>query len=230
MNYCNPSWNNGGNLSATDIVGVRQYYGSPTFAGNRKGAVVWPNNKVYFLNGTQYTRYDIVNDRADSGFPADIQTNWHLPAGWNDGIDSGVDWGNGKVYLFRDTQYVRYDVATNSVDPGYPLPIDGNWGPWPASFTSIDAAVKWPNGKIYFFHGPEYVRYDIATNRIDPGFPAPIAGNWPGVFTDGIDYGFMYPNGIAYFFQDGQYQRFNPGTNVVEWTLPIVGEWPGVPF
>lgn len=32
MNYCNPRWNNGGRLSATDIVGARQFYGSP---GNR---------------------------------------------------------------------------------------------------------------------------------------------------------------------------------------------------
>lgn len=29
MNYCNPSWNNGGALSATDIAGVRQFYGAP---------------------------------------------------------------------------------------------------------------------------------------------------------------------------------------------------------
>jgi len=33
MNYCAPNWNNNGNLSSTDIVGVRQFYGSPTCAG-----------------------------------------------------------------------------------------------------------------------------------------------------------------------------------------------------
>jgi len=73
MNYCSPNWNNDGNLSTTDIQGVRQYYGSSTFAGNRKGAVVWPNNKIYFFNGTQYTRYDVANDRADSGYPCDCR-------------------------------------------------------------------------------------------------------------------------------------------------------------
>jgi hypothetical protein len=232
MNYCNPTWANGGTLSATDIVGVRQYYGSPTFASNRKAAVVWPNNKVYFFNGSQYTRFDMITERTDSGYPADIAANWHnWPASWSDGIDAGLDWGNGKAYLFRDTQYVRYDIATDAVEAGYPLPIAGNWGNnWPAHFTTIDAAVRWPNGKIFFFHGSEYVRYDIATNQVDPGYPAPIGPNWPGLFTDGIDYGFMYPNGRAYFFQDTQYQRFDPGTNMVDLTLPIVGEWPGVPF
>jgi hypothetical protein len=29
MNYCNPNWNNGGQLSATDIQGVQQFYGPP---------------------------------------------------------------------------------------------------------------------------------------------------------------------------------------------------------
>jgi Hemopexin len=174
----------------------------------------------------------MTTDRADSGYPAPIVAYWNnWPAGWADGIDAGLDWGNGKVYLFRDSQYVRYDIATDRVDPGYPQPIAGNWGwNWPASFTSVDAAVKWPNGKIYFFRGSQYLRYDIATNSIDPGYPAPVAGNWPGLFTGGVDYGFMHPNGLAYFFLGTQYQRFNPATNVVDWTLPIVGQWPGVPF
>jgi hypothetical protein len=30
MNYCNPAWNGDGNLSATDIVMVRRFYGDPT--------------------------------------------------------------------------------------------------------------------------------------------------------------------------------------------------------
>jgi hypothetical protein len=197
----------------------------------RKGVVVWPDGKIYFFHGAQYTRYDIANDRVDNGYPANIAPNWpNWPASWTDGIDAGLDWGNGKVYLFRDSQYVRYDIAANRVDPGYPLPIAGNWGNWPASFTSVDAVVKLSNGKIYFFHGSQYVRYDIATDRVDPGYPVPIAGNWPGVFTDGIDYGLLHPNGMIYFFQDTQYRRFNLGINAVDRTLPIAGNWPGAPL
>ncbi|WP_394824838.1 M57 family metalloprotease [Pendulispora albinea] len=29
MNYCNPTWNNGGELSDTDIEGLQQFYGAP---------------------------------------------------------------------------------------------------------------------------------------------------------------------------------------------------------
>jgi hypothetical protein len=29
MNYCNPNWNNGGVLSATDVQGIQQFYGTP---------------------------------------------------------------------------------------------------------------------------------------------------------------------------------------------------------
>ena len=36
----------------------------------------------------------------------------------------------------------------------------------------MDAAVTWNNRKAYFFRGSEYIRYDIATDRADPGYPA----------------------------------------------------------
>jgi len=231
MDYCAPNWNNNGNLSATDIVGVRQYYGSPTFVTNRKAAVIWPNNKLYMFNGDQYTRYDIANDRADSGYPAAISPNWHnWPAAWTDGVDAGLDWGNGKAYFFHDSQYVRYDIATDRVDAGYPATIAGNWGNWPAAWTGVDAAVKWNNGKVYFFRGSQYLRYDIATDRVDAGYPAATSGNWPGLFTSAIDYAFVHPNGWAYFFHGTQYQRYSVGLDKVDQTLPIVGWWAGIPF
>jgi hypothetical protein len=82
---------------------------------------------------------------------------------------------------------MRYDLATDKVDPGYPRAIQGSWN-FPAPFTSgIDAAAVWNNGKAYFFKGKQYIRYDVATEVTDAGYPKPIAGNWPGVFTDGVD-------------------------------------------
>jgi hypothetical protein len=38
------------------------------------------------------------------------------------------------------------------------------------------------NGKAYFFKGNEYVRFDITTDKADPGYPKPIDSN------HGMDY------------------------------------------
>ena len=37
--------------------------------------------------------------------------------------------------------------------------------------TSIDGAVMWPDGKVYFFSGPKYYRYDIAAEKVDDNYP-----------------------------------------------------------
>jgi hypothetical protein len=83
---------------------------------------------------------------------------------------------------------MRYDIAADKVDPGYPAAIAGNWPGFPANFAAgINAAVLWNNGKAYFFKDTEYIRYDIATDKMDEGYPKPIAGNWPGLWADNID-------------------------------------------
>src|SRR5829696_6551385 len=41
--------------------------------------------------------------------------------------------------------------------------------------------------KAYFFAGDSYLRYDVATMRVDAGYPRPIAGNWNGVFERDVD-------------------------------------------
>ena len=51
----------------------------------------------------------------------------------------------------------------------------------PAGGFSTRAAVVWPNGKAYFFRGNEYIRYDMAKDSADPGYPLPIVGMWPGL-------------------------------------------------
>jgi hypothetical protein len=234
MNYCNPDWNNDGALSSGDVAAARQYYGSPTFTGNAKDAVNWGNGKIYFFNGGQYTRYDIAADKTDSGYPLSISGHWgNWPASFTS-VDAALRWGSGKAYFFHGSQYVRYDIATDRVDPGYPLSISGHWGSnWPASFTSIDAAVTWTNGKVYFFHGSQYVRYDIAADNVDPGYPLPISGYWPGVWSSGIEYAFTAgPANDIYFAKGTQYTRFDMATNHTDVGYPfnIVGFWPGVAF
>lgn len=61
-----------------------------------------------------------------------------------------MNWGTGKIYFFRDTEYVRYDITSDRVDPGYPLSHATNWpGLWPSG---IDAALYQGGDSAYFFN------------------------------------------------------------------------------
>ena len=78
---------------------------------------------------------------------------------------------------------MRYDIATDKADPGYPSRSRVSWPGFPADFAAgVNAAVVWNNGKAYFFKGSEYIRYDIATDKTDAGYPKPIKNFWPGLF------------------------------------------------
>src|SRR5215212_4377263 len=113
-------------------------------------------------------------------------------------ITSALAWPSGKAYLFeKETvvpgtpgiSYTRYDFSSGALDQGAQL-IAPNWpGLRP---TRPDASVYWGFGKVYFFYGDEYVRYDIANDAVDPEYlppnlPPKIAGNWPMPWTDRID-------------------------------------------
>ncbi|MDD5712820.1 MAG: hemopexin repeat-containing protein, partial [Smithellaceae bacterium] len=55
---------------------------------------------------------------------------------------------------------------------------------WPGMIwtAGIDDVVTWSNGKAFFFKGNQFIRYDIAADRTDPGYPQPInARTWPGL-------------------------------------------------
>ena len=96
-----------------------------------------------------YIRYDIKADKADSGYPKEInQKTW--PGVWTYSIGATTNWGNGKAYFFRGSGYIRYDIKADKADPGYPKAI--NQETWPGVWRNgIDAATNWGNGKAYFF-------------------------------------------------------------------------------
>jgi hypothetical protein len=185
-------------------------------------ALALPNGKAYLFQGTSYSRYDFRSGAAEAtGIP--ISGNWpNLPA---NASDAGVYWGLGKAYFFYGSEYLRYDVPGDTVDPDYlppnPRPdIVANWGGLPAP---LDALVNWGNGKLYGFAGPRYYRYDITLERVDPGYPLPIAGNWPGVWDAGID-DVLYQGGrYAYFFRDEQYIRYDVYSDSSDPPLPLAG-------
>ncbi len=141
--------------------------------------------KTYFFSGPNYLRADNATNQVD-GEVRPIAGNWPgvAEAGF-DALDAAINWGNGRAYLFRGSQYVRYDIPSDTVDDG-PADIEGNWPCLvEAGFDAVDAEVSWGNGKVYFFRGSQYVRYDVAADAVDSE-PADIAGNWPGVAEAGF--------------------------------------------
>jgi len=179
--------------------------------------------KCYFFKGDKYIRYDWATDKADPGYPAKIADNWrNLPAGFTSGFDAAVNGQGpfaGKCYFFKGDKYVRYDWSADKADPGYPAKISPNWRNLPAGFTSnFDAIINGGGpfaGKCYFFKGDKYIRYDWATDKTDPGYPAKIADNWhnlPAGFTGSFDAaleGDKEFSGKGYLFKGDSYVRYN---------------------
>lgn len=137
-----------------------------------------------------------------------------------------------KAYLFRGGEYMRYDILEDRADRG-PMPIKGNWRKMPAAFQqSIDAALRWDDHFVYFFKGPDYVRWNIWEDEVDTG-PKPIKGNWRGVpdhFASGIDSAVEWGDGNYYMTKGSEYIRFNKALDKVDrGPVPIKGNWVGIP-
>jgi hypothetical protein len=98
-------------------------------------AVSWgdPLDRIYLFRGTENVRVDPSNRRKVGG-PWTNKDNWEgLPEAWT-GVDAAVYIGTTTdandykgVYLFRGSQYVRYDIATLRVPEGYPHSIADDW-------------------------------------------------------------------------------------------------------
>ena len=156
-------------------------------------------------------------------------------------VQDGLDWLGDQRPEAEITWSI--DVRTVAVDidpfegsrwPG--LPIDWYGGVDGTGTKGIDSAVwRSSNGAIYFFRGAEYVRFSNVADGVDPGYPAPIAGNWVGLpasFTSGIDASFWREsNDKIYFFKGNQYARIEPSNATMDagYPKPIAGNWVGVP-
>lgn len=136
-------------------------------------AAVWPNGKAYFWKGGNYLRVDLDRKEVDKG-PLAISAGWE---GLGDNpVDAVVPWNNGKAYVFRGDHYWEVSLDTKKVLAG-PLDTSTHWRG--VHFNRLNAVVAlWQIGKAFFFQDGEFIRYDIAADRTDPGYPADIRGRW----------------------------------------------------
>ena len=195
-----------------------------------------PDGKTYATFGNQYVRYpDAGANKIDAGYAKRIAGNWGLlPPALLDGFDLTATLPDGKTYITKGSQYVRYsETGANTIDPNYPRPIAGNWDNLSATFANgFDTMCTLPDGKTYITKGNQYVRYsDASANVIDPTYPRAIAANWgklPKAFEVGFDTVCTLPNRKIYFTRDGQYVRYSDASaNIVDpgYPKPIVSNW-----
>lgn len=112
------------------------------------------NGKITFFKGTSCWVY---NGTEYIEGPTPIFAKFKLDP-FVDRIDAAFVWGaNGKTYLFSGDRYWRYNAALESIDMGYPVPINASWVGVP---DNIDSAVTWMNGKTYFFKGNGFWIFD----------------------------------------------------------------------
>ena len=158
------------------------YAGDKIVAAFRKD-----NDKAYFfLNDGQYIRYDIRSDETDAGYPKAINNDtWPGMGNYATNIVAALRWKGNRVYFFLDNgQYLRYNLVNDSVDSGYPKPINDDTWPGLGNYAQeIQSAVKWNDGRGYIFlKNQKYVRYNIAIDRVDAGYPNEVNNDtWPGL-------------------------------------------------
>lgn len=194
-------------------VGINLFRSTTVFAAEN-------DSLMYVFNNDTYAKYDFNTDTQYAGYPLITKDHWPgFP--WST-FDTAFTGPNGKIYFFKGSEYIRYDIATDQVDE-QPRSIAAMWPG--LNWTNIDAAVYWPsNGKVYFFKGDQYIRYDFNGDKVEAQLP--IAGNWKGLTYTNIDSAIVAPNGKAYFFKGDKYLRFDVATDQVDQAeLPILGHF-----
>ncbi len=118
---------------------------------------------------------------------------------------------------------------------------------WPAlleipEFEAVDAIIKGTqmkssdgedfSNKLFLFKGSKCLCLDIETNKIDEGYPKPIAEEWPGVTFERIDAILPVDSETIYFFMEKQYIRYNPVKHKADSGYPqqTSARWEGITF
>lgn len=205
-----------------------------TYAQCSVDAVVrFDNNRVYFFQGDEYSRFNIKNHKVDPGYPKKIQKHWG--GVWADGVDAAMNYDEETIYLFKGSECIRYSKKTHKALPGYPKLIRKEWtGAWSSG---VDAALD-ADAIVYLFKGNEVIMLDkkSRTLKMQNGKAKHKISD---IFNTGslntLSAGLNYNNGKFYLFKDEKYVRITKselrkgGVAKMDAGYPkATNKWPGL--
>jgi len=131
------------------------------------------------------------------------------PGPFTEDIDAALNWTSkgsvGKVYLFRDGLYARYDFfrGTPMVDVNYPRGTTRSWSGLPGD---LDSGFLVSGSTAVFFRQEKAYTYDLEKSRWSQ---APILENFLGAYPTRIEAAVRPErSGPSFFFRDGRAKRF----------------------
>jgi len=183
--------------------------------------------QVYFLHDDQCIGYEPDNEIVEGAASAIGQVWSGLEtAGFGDGIDAAVNWGNGKAYFFKSDSYVKVDIASGEVEGTASLIVD-NWaGMDEAGFgQDIDAAINYGDGTVYFFKGENYVPYSIEKDQVDGAVGSIVGWGLPEGFQSDLDAVFNWGAATLYFVKGDKYVIYDTEAPFAGSTSLLAGDW-----
>ncbi|MFC5895254.1 ribosome-inactivating family protein [Streptomyces ramulosus] len=214
------------------VTAPRALYPVLNASGNMPDA-----NKAWLFRLDTCLTYDIPTDSVTAG-PQSIETVWPALKGtvFANSVDTAVvvPGSSSMVWLFCDSQYVRYDLSTHTLAVNPKEIYDGWPGLQGTTFDNcIDAAVQDPTGgnALFFFLGEEVLYYYVDNDKVVG--PNLIGEYWPGLagtpFARGVS-GALTVKGqpdSLWLFRGDDYVRYDlKDQKILAGPKPIHAGWP----
>jgi len=204
----------------------------------------YQHNKAYIFSGSQYIKWDLNTDTFYSG-PKDIYSMYgghfsHVDAVMPIIGNVGPSYQHNKAYIFFGSQYVKWDLNTDTFYSG-PKNIYSMYG---GHFSHVDAVMpiignvgpSYQHNKAYIFFGSQYVKWDLNTDTFYSG-PKDIYSMYGGHFShvDAVmpvigNVGPSYMHNKAYIFFGNQYVKWDLNTDsFYSGPKDIDSNFPGIP-
>ncbi len=128
---------------------------------------------------------ELANLQPEEGYPKPLHQEFtSLPDEFVVGIDAALNGEDGKIYLFRDDEFVSIDPNADNTTSEV-QETRSKWGKVTNNIANqgeVNAAFVGLDGYTYMFSGEQYVRYSGSDySQVDDGFPRNISEDWEGL-------------------------------------------------